>query len=261
MKKLLTTTFLFLSITLTFSQNSPITLNGKVMHFSDAISDVHILNLNTYQGTISNPEGVFEIYVKLNDTLQFSHIEYTSRKIIMTKDIIEQATYTIFLETMTNYLDIVELRNHKLSGDLTFDTESVFNDSILKSTDYIKELMRLSKLPSFDDYKENLEAPPINNVDPTAGAGVGAGVSIPMKDKANALRRKLRAKKSIPEKIINDLGIVYFVESLKIPEDKIHHFLTYCNFKNIFELYRENKVIEVISILESECIEYLKIKE
>ena len=48
---------------------------------SKPISNVHVINLNSVVGTISNKEGVFEIDANVNDTLFFSYLGFKSIKV------------------------------------------------------------------------------------------------------------------------------------------------------------------------------------
>ena len=41
--------------------------------------------MTSKQGTSSNINGEFKIEIKLRDTLSISHLEYTTRKIIVTE--------------------------------------------------------------------------------------------------------------------------------------------------------------------------------
>lgn len=124
----------------------------------------------------------------------------------------------------------------------------------------IEEYKKLAKIPTYKDYKRNMEKPPSNNVDPNGGPGVGTSAGIPFNFKDIKLRRKLRSKRNTPKRIITDFGVTYFSENLKIPYDKIYHFITYCEYRDIMQLYKNNEIIKVLTILQEESIEYLKIK-
>jgi len=261
MKLKLTITSLFLGILVSYSQNFSTEISGRVMYFDDPITDVHIYNTGTKQGTSSDANGEFIISVKLKDTLSISHIEYTNRKIIVTNQMLNQSYSIFYLEVMTNYLETVELKNHNLSGLLFTDAKSISKDSILKASHFIEEMMRIAKLPSKNTELYNREASYVNDVDPISMNGVGGSVGIPLKDKANELRRELRLKKNTPERIITDFGVDYFIKKLKIPEDKIFNFLTYCDYRNIFDLYNNNEILKVLNILNAECASFNKIEE
>jgi len=258
MKIQLTITFIFLWTLTSFSQNYLGEINGKVVNFENPIADVHIYNLTSKQGTSSNQNGEFRIEVKLKDTLSISHIEYTNRSIIITKKIMQQSFSVFNLEIATNYLNTVEIKNHNLSGLLFTDAKRISKDSILKASNYIREIIRLSKLPSKNTEVYNRNASYVNDVDPIKMSR-GGGSGIPIRDRANELRRELRLKKSTPERIIADFGKEYFIKTLKIPEDKIFHFLTYCDFRNIYQLYNDDQLLKVLNILTQESKSFNKI--
>ncbi|MFK5879962.1 MAG: hypothetical protein QM478_10760 [Flavobacteriaceae bacterium] len=261
MKLKLTITFIFLWILTSYSQNYLGEISGRIMNFEKPITDVHIYNLTSKQGTSSNTNGEFSIEVKLKDTLSISHIEYTTRRIIVTEKMIQQSFFVVYLEIKTNYLNTVEIKNHTLSGLLFTDAKSISKDSIMKASNYIREIIRLSKMYSSNTELYNRSASYVNDVDPIKMNGFGSGGGIPIRDKANELRRELRLKKNTPERIISDFGVDYFIKKLKIPEDKIFNFLTYCDYRNIFDLYNNNEIIKVLNILTIESASFNKIEE
>ena len=261
MKLKLAITFLLLGTLASYSQNFSKEISGKIMHFDNPIPDVHIYNISTRQGTSSDVNGEFKISVRLKDTLSISHIEYTNRKLIVTNQILNRSYSIFYLEVMTNYLETVVLKNHNLSGLLLTDAKNISTDSILKASHFIEEMMRVAKLPSKNTELFNREASYVNDVDPISMNGAGTSIGIPMRDKANELRRELRRKKNTPERIIADFGKNYFTKKLKIPEDKIFNFLTYCDYRNIFNLYNNNEIIKVLNILTIESASFNKIEE
>ncbi len=261
MKLKLTITFILLGILTSIAQNYSREINGKIMNFDYPISDVHIYNISSKQGTSSDANGEFRITVKLKDTLSISHIEYTNRKLIVTNKMLSQSYSIFYLEIMTNYLETVEIKNHTLSGLLFTDTKSISKDSILKASHFIEEMIRISKLPSKNTELFNRDASYVNDTDPISMNGFGGSVGIPFRDKANELRRELRLKKNIPAQIISDFGKNYFIKNLKIPEDKIFNFLTYCDYRNIFDLYNNNEIIKVLHILTIESRSFNKTQE
>ncbi|PHS52972.1 MAG: hypothetical protein COB01_05300 [Lutibacter sp.] len=74
--------------------------------------------------------------------------------------------------------------------------------------------------------------------------------------KVRKLKRELSQKKQFPIKIKKDLGIDFFTNGLNISEEKINHFLAYCEYKNIIEVYYKNNLLEVIKILLEESKTY-----
>jgi len=65
-------------------------------------------------------------------------------------------------------------------------------------------------------------------------------------------KRELTLKKEFPDAIKNQLGIEYLKNTLNIEENKIFQILSYCEYRDIFTKYYNNKVLEVIEILNEE---------
>ncbi len=247
MKNLLTIILLITSF-YAFSQSKRILITGKVTYNDKPIENVNIYNKTSHFGDTTNKTGRFEIFVKVNDTLKITHLVYQSQKIIISKEMIEHKVVTISLQEMMNYLSTVQLKSHNLTGNLIKDAQNNRNDTIKRKHDLIDEMIKLSKMPSSNDSGINFEEPIMNDVNPIGGGG-GISGGIPIRDKANELRRELRKKKSFPDKLVTEFGEEFFTKQLNIPEEKIHHFITYCEGDNIFELYKKGEIIKLIEIL------------
>lgn len=253
---------LFLSICFnSFGQELRQHKQGKVLEFQKPISGVHVYNLNTLKGTTTTEDGNFSVPIKLNDTVIVSHIKYRSLRIIFTQDYIDKEPLVIYMEEMTNYLDTVSIKLHDLTGDLSLDSKKKGN---LSNQDSINKLYKtLADQRSIKDFDRNLEKPILNQTDVTQGTNqtYAQVQKIGFKYKDVQLRKELNLKKKFPEYLITDLGISYFTTKLNIPKEKIYHFITYCEFKNIRELYYSNNIMKVLTIMEQESFDYLKIEE
>jgi len=69
-----------------FSQEKYALISGKIISTNNAVGNVHIVNLNSKLGTVSNDSGEFEMMVSLNDILLFSSIEYERKEIKITEN-------------------------------------------------------------------------------------------------------------------------------------------------------------------------------
>jgi len=262
-KKLLFISFFFMGIFITFSQEKNKIISGKILDSLGIVKNANIINLQTKQGTFSNDNGLFRIFVSKGDTLSLSSIQHISTKIVITKKIIKKRKLNILLKSNTYTLDEIELKRHNLSGRLGIDTKTVptnKKDSLLRNVmDFSKVNMNIVE---GDDYTDARVRPHVNNTDPTARfAGAGGAAVIPFKgsERLWALRKKLAQKKAFPYKILSELGEKFFFDTLKIPIDNYFHFLEYCNPLEIEELHRKGRLLEVIKILRRESISYLKI--
>ena len=255
MKLKLTTLFIFILIAVdTFSQEKPTVINGKIYGLKAPVPNVHIINLGNGFGAVSNNQGVFELLVSKNDTLLISSIQYEKKYIGITNLHISSKKIVIALKPLVTILDEVFL--HKLSGSIVLDLSMVPEDTIPKHNFELKQ-SDFNKIYNFPN-----EGAPIPNAlaitDPTFMNGVGGSATIPdfYMIKKRQLRKSLNKKKVFPEKLIKVLGSTYFIKILNIPKDKINHFISYCESRNIADLYYENKLLEVIEILKEESGSY-----
>ena len=243
---------------ITAQENSEI-ITGNIYNLNEMVSNVHIINLNSKIGTISNVNGEFEISVVENDVLLFSSIQFNQLKITVTKSIISIGKITILLTPVINELDEVFLNG--LTGSLDLDFKKTPKDTVLKHS-FVFKLSDVQKIGP--DYSINFSKAPDAELltNPVLMNGVGASVSIPDKsiEREQKLKRELKKKKKFPEKIKSDFGLKFFIDDLKIPEDKINNFISYCEYRDIITKYYSNHVLEVIEILKEESNKYNEIK-
>ncbi|MFK5958897.1 MAG: carboxypeptidase-like regulatory domain-containing protein [Lutibacter sp.] len=243
-----------------FSQETSTTIVGKIVSLNNDVENVHIINLRTKHGTISNKFGEFELNVLKNDTLLISSIQYKKLKISIDKTHIQSKKIEIQLIAMVNNLNEVFL--HGLSGNLNSDLNKTPIDTLPKHN-FVYKLSDLNKVLPPDTHGF-LKAPNAQDVtDPIMMNGAGGSASIPdyYMIKLRKLKAQLKTKKDFPSKIKMDLGIDFFTKELHIPEEKINHFLSYCEYRNIIEYYTKNNLLEVIKIVQEESKTYNEIKK
>jgi len=260
MKIKLTSLFFLIFLAMkSYSQEKSSIIFGKIISFNKSVSDVHIFNLNNKQGSISNNIGEFELLATVNDTLLISSIQF-KRKIIVINEIhFISKKIIIPLIPLVNILDEVFLKG--LTGSLEFDSKSIPTDSLPKHNFSILP-GAVSKLGP--NYEKDLSKPPNAEAftNPIQMNGVGGSAAIPDKryEELRKAKRILSKKKQFPNKIIKELGIDFFTINLKISEDKINHFISYCEYRNIIDTYYQNNLMEVIQIFQEERIVYNSIK-
>lgn len=254
MKLKLTNLFFFILIAITsYGQEDLISIQGTIFSSNKKISDIHIINLHNYLGTVSNDNGEFKILAKVNDTLFFSSIEYENVKICITEFNLKSKKLTVFLTPSINQLKEVFVG---LTGNLAFDIKNKPKDTIPTHTfSFTKADLKKDLGPDLHGPKEAPFVGPFKPLPPT--------VVIPnfAYEKEQRLKRKILRMKEFPIKIRRDLGIKFFTEKLKIPENKIDNFINYCEYREVLEKYYEKKLLEVIEIFKDESIPYNAIKE
>ena len=241
-----------------FSQNTSTVISGKIVSYNNSVHNVHIINLNNKRGTISDDLGNFEIKVKINDTLLVSAIQYKNLKIVISKSHFSSRKIKIYLIPSVTILDEVFL--HGLTGDLYSDIHATPIDTLPKHNFVYKLSDLYKKLPGDEyGYLNSVNAESFTNPLYIRGGGQGSKYDKRLEAKRK-LKRQFAKKKQFPIKIKKDLGIDFFTNNLKIPEGKINHFLAYCEYKNIIELYYKNNLLEVIKILQEESKSYHEIQ-
>ncbi len=266
-KKILLTLILSFIILKAIAQEKRKFLYAKIIDNMNTISNAHIINTNTNQGTYSNEGGEFRILAKPNDSLKISFVGYKTKLIVVKPNHFWMQINSFIIERKVIELDEVALKKHNLFGILSRDMKQTPEDiAIAKSKgalDFSKINFKQSIIKIIDDV-ERSKAPNIwKEVDPTAKFfGIGGrfntgSVKNAMKRKKH--RKEIQFKENFPKMLISEFGASFFFNDLKIPKEKYYHFLEYCNPLGIEELYKNGKKLELLKILQQESKTYLKV--
>ena len=263
---------LFFTIYLS-AQSDQIIIHGKITNDSVALENIHIINTNSKKGAITNNKGVFQIPVKLNDTLIFSGIQFYSKKLQITKQIIKNKFIQIDLFQKINTLAEVEIKAHDLYGNLTIDSKN-FIDTIHKANpfalNYRKDYKAISNsvAKKLDpDYLPDVTDPMV----PIGGDLIGLTLFllkplIKEVSKIGKTKREINNKeriyqikaKTAPEDIRIEFGDDFFIKTLNIPLKQIDAFIIYCEPKDIIHLFLKGKKLEMFNVflMESKSYKY-----
>lgn len=265
-KKLLLFFSLFTLFLNAYSQNNKSIIHGKILDSVGIVKNANIINLNTKLGTFSNDFGAFRMLVSKGDSLIISSVQHISKKILITDKILSESNLEISLKLNTYTLDEFELKRHNLVGRLTVDVKSLpknKQDSILKDNMDFSNVNFAEKDFRID---ANIRAKPIiAKTIPNQYSGLEVGKVL---GKLNPFKKNKKTKplednfsylEAFPDKLLNELGSDYFYNQLKIPKEKYYHFLEYCKPLNIEKMYKNGSVLEVIEILRTQSVQYLKI--
>ncbi len=127
MKQLLFFMLSVFSIGFLCGQNQRMAINGKVQDAANdnPMSNVHIINVNSVKGVISDRNGNFEISAEVNDTLYFSFIGYKSLKATVTNDWLNYGNINIKLTKVGIALEELVISSHGLTGFLDVDAHNI----------------------------------------------------------------------------------------------------------------------------------------
>jgi hypothetical protein len=225
-----------------------IAVAGRIQSDSIYLEDIHILNLSTKDGTISNAYGEFQILVALNDTLIFSGVQYHSLGIVVGKSVLETKVMNVRLLQKIQELDEIELKGHDLDGFFYIDTKRL-KDSLSLVSD---EAVDFSNQGYDDPSSGNYVVPSANIL------GLLTKIGAKQRKENQKEENYKSALKAAPDKIRSDLGDEFFAKYIGISETQIRQFIVFCQFKNVLDLYVEGRMMEVIDVMLKEKAAYRK---
>ncbi|MGD1946279.1 MAG: carboxypeptidase-like regulatory domain-containing protein [Croceivirga sp.] len=89
------------------------------------LESVHVINLNSVVGTITNQEGRFKITAAVNDTLYFTYLGFKPQKVRVTNDMFKFDDTKIALTELAFALEEVIVRPYQLTGYLEIDVKNL----------------------------------------------------------------------------------------------------------------------------------------
>ena len=109
------------------AQDVMISVTGEVQNAANdkSIANVHVVNINTVKGAITNADGKFVIDATVNDTLYFSFIGFKPLKARVTNDWVNYGDIKIKLTEVGIALAEVIVSKHGLTGFLEIDSNNI----------------------------------------------------------------------------------------------------------------------------------------
>ena len=102
MSKPLTYLLFICAIIQTQAQEKRVNISGRIISDIKSKGNIHIFNIKSRKGTISNSRGEFKILVKVQDTLVFSGVQFYKKELPITNIIITNRRITVTLFQMIN---------------------------------------------------------------------------------------------------------------------------------------------------------------
>ena len=240
---------IFFAIFLGQAQENRTMILGEVKSDTIPIENVHVINLSSQKGSVTNESGHFKISVSVNDTLMISDIQYQKLIVLVNQDHLLNKFISINLLELTNELDEVIVQQYDdMSEELGLPNagkkplnklERNLNHYSQKSTPIVVLEALLFKPGGIDD---------IYNI-------VSGNRKRDRKLKALLEEDRVNAQKNrYVVEMRNYFKDDFFVNSVKIEQEQIDSYILYCLSKGIGPLYDEGRLIEVIDI-------FLKSKE
>jgi len=137
MKKITLLTFFFITLVALSQETAnskkdstlvnPSTINGKVLNASNnvVLENVHVVNLNSVKGTLTNEDGNFMIKATVNDTIYFSYLGFKSIRVRVTNDWMKFGEIKIKMTKLSIALEEVVVKPVELTGYIEVDAKLI----------------------------------------------------------------------------------------------------------------------------------------
>ena len=150
---LLLTILLFLPFCL-FSQDiERIIVSGKVTApMGEDIEGITIYNVSSQKGTVTSPDGLFELKVAENDRISVTALQFSTFVVIVDEGVIESKKMGIYLNPVVNQLEEVIVRPYDLLGNITADVNKIKTANVVPQWDLSYESLEFDYEFSADQY-------------------------------------------------------------------------------------------------------------
>ena len=220
MKCLLFSLFSLFFLSFSYTQQERILLRGKLLYRNNNVISANVINNSAQTNTITDGDGEFEIFVKLDDELIFSSVQYKIKSVIISKEDLKNNRIVVEVNEKVNFLDEVVIGPENQEKFLELKEEEFKRVDYLsdKSTKIDNEIIREGKFYN------------------------GLNFVNLAKFVSNRLNKKYIGEESfklIPSEVLPFIfDESFFIDDLKIPSERVLDFL-----KFIDSDFNENKLL------------------
>jgi len=248
-----------------FSQKS-VVLRGEVLNDSIEKASLTVVNMSLKKGSITNEAGVFEIPVRVSDTINISAVQYESRQFVVTQKMYDRKIMSLYLEPKINKLDEVFINNGFLSGVLDKDANDVSFKELLAGIQKAADQGLLEDVDIATREERRLH---------TATSGTNGtakesftGLAIPLPWLINGINGKTKKLKkhiavaTYQDKVIQAItrySDSLYVKDLHIPEVLIEDFMFYALQDESLEEIDITNSLLFLEFLSAKALVYLEL--
>ena len=259
----------FFAVTSVFAQDLVGQIEGRVFSTDGDVAAVHVSNITTNRGTITDVSGYFEIRAGLYDTLVFSAIQYKRVEVLVSPAILNGDLLEVELRESLTKLDEVVVTPYNLTGDLNRDMGNLQIEPVVTASTlglpnaYVKiKTQNERKLFEADagpwiylgNYKMDTTFDPMIMVNFNKILNRITGRTQKIK-KRIAIDKKIEllhnVKRAYPDSI--------YVQELEISEENLDEFFYFCEADSTFTLLAEKgDKLRVWEFLQRKSTEYVE---
>jgi hypothetical protein len=127
---------LLLSGSLLSQEIERIRIEGKVTApLGEDVEGVSIYNVSSQQGTITSPNGNFELPVAEHDRISISALQFSTFTVIVDEGVLNTGKMRIYLNPVVNNLEEVIVRPYDLLGNITADVGRIKTADVVPDWD------------------------------------------------------------------------------------------------------------------------------
>ncbi|MCX7547942.1 hypothetical protein OS188_08245 [Xanthomarina sp. F1114] len=252
--------FLILSFA-TAQNNERIEISGKAIVEANDVEGLTVNNITSNRIAVTDLEGKFKIYVKLNDRIRISALQLNSVLVIITQDILDSKELTVFLDEHLTPLDEVVILPFSLTGDLETDLTNVRGFNPKFESIYFGDI-DFEHNPMADIYYEKVENTILNQDRFYNGVDfvkLTNWLIKPLFGDKKASNKSNELDKSNYEVLRETYTKDFISSSFNIPEDKVSEFVAFAELNNTDpSLYEKGNDIELIEYLVNQSKLFLE---
>ncbi|MEN8187041.1 MAG: hypothetical protein ABFR05_07925 [Bacteroidota bacterium] len=248
MKQILLIILLLFTIQLS-AQKESVIINGVVKTDSVYLENIHIINKSSNRGTVTNEKGEFRIYVKLNDSILISGVQFFNKWIQISKHHFERKLIIVDLIQKNNELGEVVIENMAKSLGLPNADKKPLNKLDRALTGHSQESVPIVILATLLGQQGGID---------DLYYIISGNRKRDRKLKELLLEDK---QKEIDQEYIreirNHFQDDFFINTLQIPRENIDSLIGYCLPKGIVFLFERKRYLEVMDVFIQNKEEYM----
>lgn len=238
-----------------YSQSIHSEIRGQVFISDSDAAGVHVINLTKNRITVTNKKGEFQLEAQVNDTISFSLIGYSNRKLIVTQDILQGDKIHIQLEESAIDLEEIIVKPFNLTGHLRedmIDQEKEISASSLNLPNAGVKIKTQSERKFYTATDWDYQGTSIK-LDPLINAISG-------RTKTLKNRIRLENERAKYDKVYQNIDSSILIESFNIPKENLYKFYYFCEADSKFDSIIEfNNYGKIYLFMEKKSLEYKKI--
>ncbi|SNZ01893.1 carboxypeptidase-like regulatory domain-containing protein [Flagellimonas pacifica] len=218
-------------------------LEGKVTSKEKDVTGIAIQNITSRSATITDADGNFFIMVRHNDTLMFSAVQYKRKMLVVSEELFSTSFVNIPMEAFVNELKEVVVKPYNLSGNLNRDLSGLQLEK-----DVSAEALKLpnARVRIISQSENKLHDADHGKFFYFYGLGMAFNVN-KILNRLSGRTKKLKKRVLLDKEyekvkeIEESFSDSVLINVLKIPKDRFHDFIYYCQMEAKFESVSENK--------------------